>query len=280
MPVPDGIQQRLVGDDPTGEQVEIETSGRVIRPALAPLDVLVDEAKVRFDADGIHVRAVDPANVGMVETRVHQRAFEEYQVSGELTVGINVDRFVARLRDARKGKSTDDAVQLDIAEQRIVAEVEREYATTTARFASELLTIDPDSVRQEPDIPDLDLSYRGRLDASAFADIADHINRVADHARLELRDGSLVVSGSGDDGVGDVGVEVSQFGDLPEDADGSIFSLDYFRDMAHAAVESLADEVVLQFGDEFPMKMHFQRTDEDGEPLVEHTFMLAPRIEQ
>lgn len=278
MSVPDGTQQRLVGDEPTGEQVAIETSGRVIRPALAPLDALVSEAKLRFDADGLHVRAVDPANVGMVETRIHRAAFERYEISGDLTIGVNVDRLLRRLSDARRGERTDDAVDLDISDKRIVAEVEREYEKTTARFASELLTMDPDSIRKEPYIPDLNLSYNGRLDASAFADIADHVNRVSDHARLELREGSLVVSGSGDDDSGDVGVEVNEFGDLDEDAEGSLFSLDYFRDMAHAAVESLSDEVVLEFGDEFPMKMYFERTDEDGDQLVEHTFMLAPRV--
>lgn len=49
MSVPDGQQARLVGDDPTGEHIEIETSGRVIRAALAPLHALVDEAKLHFD---------------------------------------------------------------------------------------------------------------------------------------------------------------------------------------------------------------------------------------
>lgn len=280
MPVADGEQARLVGDAPEGTNVQIETSGRVIRPALAPLDALVDEAKVRFDADGIHIRAVDPANVGMVETRIHQAAFDAYEIDGDLTPGVYVDALLRRLSDARKGKRTDDALSLDISEKRIVAEVEREYNTTTARFASELLTIDPDSVRQEPDITDLELSYSGRMDANALADVADHINRVADHARLVPRDRGLVIRGSADD-EGDVGVEIEEWTDdaVDDGAEGSLYSLDYFRDMAHAAVEALADEVHLELGDEFPMKMHFERTDEDGDPVVEHTFMLAPRVQ-
>ena len=42
-------------------------SADTLGAALDSVSVLVDECKIRLEADGLTIRAVDPANVGMVE---------------------------------------------------------------------------------------------------------------------------------------------------------------------------------------------------------------------
>ena len=75
-------QSRLLGG-PSGESTSIETSGRVIRPALRLPSALVDETKPIFDDEGVHIRAVDPANVGMIDLHIRPEAFEEYHVDAD-----------------------------------------------------------------------------------------------------------------------------------------------------------------------------------------------------
>jgi len=279
-------QAQLFGE-PSGNNVTIETSGRTIRPLMSIPSALVDEAKVRFEAGGMSVRAVDPANVGMVDVTAHPSAFEEFDLSDEeFVTGMNLDRFESQLANARMGKATDDPVSLDIDGTRSLVTTEREYTLTTLTQTNEVLNIDPDSIRKEPELPDLVTPCEATVDVQALTDALDSVNRVSDNAIVRESDGELVIAGEGgDDHTGEYGT-VANFGEIvevrdEESFDGgeySRFSLDYFRDMAEGLKSAKVDDVTVVWGDEFPMYLMFERTI-DEEVAYEGRYVLAPRIE-
>lgn len=280
-------QAQLFGE-PSGNNVTIETSGRVIRPLMSLPSALVDESKVHFEAGGLSLSAVDPANVGMVELTAHPSAFETFELGDDaFEAGFAYDRLESQLANARMGKATDDPVSLDIDGTRSLVTTEREYTLTTLTQTNEVLNIDPDSVRMEPEVPDLALPCEATVDVEALTDALDSVNRVSDHAMVRERGGELVIAGEGgDDHTGEYGT-VANFGEIVEIRDEeefehdeeSRFSLDYLRDMADGLKSAKVDDVTLVWGQEFPLRLEFERTI-DEETAYEGAYFLAPRIKE
>lgn len=277
-------QARLL-DGPSGESVSIETDGRTIRPALELPSQLVDECKARFDEDGIQIRAVDPANVGMVDLQIHTEAFDGYALdaSDGLLVGLDLGKVESKLSKARLGRSTNDPISMDFDEGRTLVEIVREYASTEVTYTDEVLNIDPDAVRQELDLPDLDLSATATVDTTAFRDGVLHIKEDSDHLKIQEVNGDLAFTRSSKDDESDGyggAVRFNDAAEADEDADdpSSKYSLDYLANMAKALKQAKVDEVQVRWGQEFPMKIHAERTI-DEETAYSVTYMLAPRIE-
>lgn len=301
MPISEYTQASILGDtDSEGSQVVIETNGRQIRPLMRLFSYLVDELKLHVTEDGIWSRHVDPANVGMNYLHVYPEAFERYELDGdEFTAGV----FIGSLYDAVKPsrKPHKDPVEIRINERRTLVSIAKEYPMGTIEWTDRLLNIDPDSVREEPDLPDLGelLMWSGRVQTLPFKDSIDHLDGFGDHLRLAESDGRMVAdtesrsrkSVSGDDGEDDKEKDVSKasavnfgeiaepLGDHAEDGALSLFSIDYLTDTADALLDGDIDWLEVEWGEECPLSIEFEQTNEDGDTLAEGAFMLAPRIQ-
>jgi len=138
-----------------------------------------------------------------------------------------------------------------------------------------LALIDPDSIRQEPDIPDLDLPTEIVTEASELQRGIKAGDMVSDHIRLRSEHDSeeFYISAEGDTDDTNLTLTREDLIDLvPGDSD-SLFSLDYLQDMVKAMPKDVA--VTLELGEEFPVKLHFDYADGTGNA----TYMLAPRIQ-
>jgi proliferating cell nuclear antigen len=239
-------------------------SASTLRDALDSVSVLVDECKVRLNEDGLSIRAVDPANVGMVDLSLDAAAFESYEADGGV-IGVNL----ARLEDIAGMGNAGDLVHLELDEETRKLHIRIDGLSYT------LALIDPDSIRQEPDIPDLDLPAQIVVEGNQLDRGITAADMVSDHINLRVDETveTFHIEAEGD--TDDVDFEMG-----PEDlihleagpAD-SLFSLDYLKDM-NKAIPGDA-EVTVELGEEFPVKLHY----EFAEGLGQVTFMLAPRIQ-
>jgi len=241
-------------------------SAETLTAALDSVGVLVDECKIHLEEDGIHIMAVDPANVGMVDLELDAGAFESYEADGGL-IGVNL----SRLSDIAGMADSGQLVNLELDEETRKLHIHIDGLEYT------LALIDPDSIRQEPDIPDLN----DKLPATVVIEGRD-IDRavtaadmVSDHIALGVDedDELFYVDAEGD--TDDVHFEMS--GDdliaLTPGPAHSLFSLDYLKDMGKAIPGDA--EVTVELGEEFPVKMHFGIAEGEGNV----TYMLAPRIQ-
>lgn len=80
-----------------------------LQDAINSVSVLVDECKMRLHDDQFSIRAVDPANVGMVDLSLAAAAFESYEAGGGV-IGVNLGRFEDIVGMANSG----DLVQFDL----------------------------------------------------------------------------------------------------------------------------------------------------------------------
>ena len=239
-------------------------SASTLRDALDSVSVLVDECKIRLNEEELAIRAVDPANVGMVDLSLDATAFESYEADGGV-IGVNL----ARLEDIAGMANTGDLVHLELNEET------RKLHIRIDGLAYTLALIDPDSIRQEPDIPDLDLPASvvvegGQLDRGIKA-----ADMVSDHIRLRVDedDETFHIQAEGDTDDVNLTLDREALIDLAAGPADSLFSLDYLKDMNKAIPSDT--EVTVDLGEEFPVKLHYEFAE--GQGAV--TYMLAPRIQ-
>ncbi len=234
--------------------------------ALDSVSVLVSECKIRLNASEFSIRAVDPANVGMVDLGLSAAAFESYEADGGV-IGVNL----SRLTDIAGMASDGDLIHFELNEETRKLDIHIEGLSYT------LALIDPDSIRQEPDIPDLedDLPAEFVVEGHHLGRGIKAADMVSDHIRLRVDEEAeaFYIEAEGD--TDDVDLELSRedLVDLTVAPADSLYSLDYLKDMNKAIPSS--GEVTIRLGEEFPVKLYYQFAD--GQGSVE--YMLAPRIQ-
>ncbi|WP_435365451.1 DNA polymerase sliding clamp [Haloarchaeobius sp. DYHT-AS-18] len=239
-------------------------SAETLKTTLDSVSVLVDECKIHLNDDGLEIRAVDPANVGMVDLRLSASAFESYEADGGI-IGVNL----SRLEDIAGMADSGQLVELELDEETRKLHIQIEGLEYT------LALIDPDSIRKEPDIPDLDLPASVKIEGKDINRAVKAADMVSDHIALGVDSdaGLFYVDAEGD--TDDVHLELDETDliDLQAGEAHSLFSLDYLKDMDKAIPKD--GEVTLELGEEFPVKLYFDIAEGQGTVL----FVLAPRIQ-
>jgi proliferating cell nuclear antigen len=261
-------QQTIFGEQLT-EQVEIETTGRVIRPFKRMLDQIAAEYRLHFDSEGIQVSCVDTANVIGINATLPADAFESYELKEETTIGVNSRTLGSVLQHARYGKSSDDAITISADSRTMESEVDREFEDCAVTLSERSELIDPDAIREEPEWPELDLDVSADLAPKALIDVLDALGDGAEHIKLGARPESLVLKQETD-----IQERAAELDVTPtEVAEYTYFSMGYVNDMKKALSVGYVDDLTLRWDEEFPLFAEFERDD-----TYHGEIMLAPRI--
>lgn len=226
---------------------------------------LVDETRVHLTAEGFHISAVDPANVAMLEADLAAEAFESYEFDGG-TIGVNIER----LLDLCGVGDSGDLVYLELDESTRKLELE------IGGFEATMALIDPDAIRNERDLPDLDLPARVVCEGEWLDKAVDAADLVSDHisfgADPDAKEFWMTAQGDTDDvrwALGDDEL-IDAAVDGPAD---SIFSLDYLDEMTGPMPDDA--NVTVRLGEEFPIRLWYDLPDGVGEVEM----MCAPRVQ-
>ena len=235
-----------------------------LQATLDSVGVLVEECKIHLDEGGIEIRAVDPANVGMVDLSLEADAFESYEADGGL-IGVNL----VRLADIAGMADSDQLVHLELDEET------RKLHISIDGLEYTLALIDPESIREEPDLPELDLPANIVIEGRDIDRAVTAADMVSDHIELGVDGGTetFYVSAEGDTDDVHLELDAEDLIDLVSGPASSLFSLDYLDDMNRAIPKDA--EVTTELGEEFPVKLHFDIAEGKGSV----TYMLAPRIQ-
>lgn len=248
----------------------------IVAEGIVPADALqqfvdtflptVSEAKLHFDDDGLHASAVDPANVAMTMADLGTGAFESYDAPGRVTIGLGLEVFDERLGVASSGELVQ--FEIDMETRHLELEI--------GNVSHSVTLIDPDTIRQEPDMPELDLPNEVTVEGERIARVAEIADMVSDHALIqaepEERRVVWVAEGDTDDSEIVWGRDETIDADVARD-DDSMFSVDYLDDLSGPIPDDA--EVRIRFGDEFPIRWWYEAVE--GELEVEQA--CAPRIQ-
>lgn len=247
-----------------GSSFAMTVQAPVLQDVVDVIKTLVDECKIHLNTDGLSIKAVDPANVGMVSLSLDETACEQYTAPGDSVIGVNIQR----LDDIISMATADDIISLRLSTDHKLTIEFNSLSYTVA-------LIDPDSVRQEPDIPDLDLPATVLVEGSHIDRGVNASDMVSNHIRFTVSaaEETFQISATGDTDDVDLTVTDDELISLTAADANSLFDLEYLTDINRALPAD--KEVTLRLGDDFPMMIQFSIAN--GEGTVE--FMLAPRIE-
>jgi len=257
------------------ENMTIIVRAEVLQQVIDQLLTVVDEAIFRIGYDGLSVAAVDPANVAMVDLEVDPGAFESVG-DGMFPIGINIQK----LDDYVDGASGSDPVKLSYRPEKRSIEIEH------TNVEVEMAGIDPDAIRGEPDIPEIDHRAEFDVDAKVFRDAVENADLVTTHVRLEadVGDEALAVSGQGDiDEIRTVIESDELAGANFSEGVNSLFSVEYLIGGSKGGskykgmLKPLSSGTVLtgELDDEMPLFLSYEFADGFGNVQM----MLAPRIQ-
>lgn len=233
--------------------------------ALTVVDV---ECKLHAEDNGFRVSMVDPGNIFMAEAMLGASSFEHYDVDADDPLGVNLQRFDEALGFADAG----DPIRVGKVEQSGVDRLDVE----TTGITHEIALIDVESIRQEPDVPAVDLPVEVTLEGRQLKRAVKAADTVSEHCTFiwDPERDVFVVSSAGD--TDNIDVEYSGDDLVDFDADGgaeSIFSVGYLLDLVKPIPAS--SEVTLWVGTEFPLKAKWKFSEEAG--VV--SYYLAPRLD-
>lgn len=247
-------------------KAELEDVG-LLQDSMKTVSDLISEGLFQLTDDGIELVAADPAMVALVDFRLEEDVFEEYELEEETKVGLNLENFYSILRRA----NSNDTIVLSMDEDDSKFSITMENSSTR-NFSLPVLNLSEDDI---PDTQNLEFSVTGELETVVLEDAIKDALVVGDSVRISADSDGIDLDAEGDQSNVSFHIDSDAEGvlELEGGEASSMFSLDYLDSMVGA--KKLADTVTVKLGDDFPMRMEFTVPDK-----ANLSFVLAPRIEE
>jgi len=238
----------------------------VLRECVDAVLAVVDEARLKIDKEGWKVRAVDPANVALVDLELRREAFSEFSLGPEkeqkrgekeFVVGVPFDK----MRDVLRWCKGDVALSMEKEKMTLQSDA---YTFT-------LTLIDPSSIRKEPKIPEIEFAAKVVVDANDFKKVLKAAEKVSYQVAIGVQNG-FFVEAEGEMETMRYSLHKDELVHLSGSDCRSLFSLEYLTAMAKGFA---SDTLTLHISTDHPLKMEFDIADGNGKVV----YMLAPRIE-
>lgn len=259
--------QQEPADDDTSTALSAIAPKDLFTEFLDRIEAVVPEAILYPADDGIAVRAVGPADIGMIDSTLAASECESYDANDDFRVGVDINR----LRDSISVAGDDDAViELSYRD-------DAKFHVDGPDFHGTVGGLDPDTVRQPPDIPDLDLPATFTIAGDKLKRAVDGVDTITEviTVRWNADADAVEMFGAGDiDGMDfdfDADDDLEAVDNRPDESISSMLATDYLGDIVD--VIDTNRDVRVELGDEMPMWMHQDFADDS--PCL---FMIAPRL--
>lgn len=231
---------------------------------LEALSKLIDEVALVVSPEGVRAKALDAAQVALIDINFPPEAFLEFDVEEEVRIGFNVSTLLKLLKRGKKGDRLEITVEGDKVVYTVAGVAVRRY---------KLLNLDV----AVPEIPEarLDFNVVASLIVDPLKNAIRDAETVGDTIEFEASsDEALVIRGKG---VALTETKISrESGALTElivkEPSKSAYSIDYLKHVI--ALTRVADVVKLEFSSQMPLKLEFRLP---GEARV--AYLLAPKME-
>ena len=242
--------------------IECVLESNILKTILKGAVCLVGEMRFRFNSDGLHARAVDPANIAMVIVDIPSSEFEAYRIDeDEVVIGVDVNR----LYDISKCFKSGELVDFFVEDSKLTVRCGK------IKYSMDL--IDPKAIRKESKIPELELPAKIVLDAGEFKKALEFCWKVTDVVELRSCEDGFFVEAEGNIDSVQYGVGDAEAVELNKADAKSMFSLEYLREFCKIAGNG--DLLTIRLGTNYPARFAFDVCD--GRARVE--YILAPRLE-
>ncbi len=238
--------------------VKMDDPALMIR-AIDVISELVTEVRIKVNDSGIHINAIDPANVAMVGFTIPKSSFSQFETGPEV-LGINLDSFRKILRRCSSGSSVILEKKGNLLSIQIDDRIKR-------NFLLNLIEVE----REEKEIPNLKFTTAVKMNSVDFVDSVEDCAVVADACSFLIKDGKFLIEARGLNSArsefsGDEAEITTEIANCR-----SRYSLEYLQKFAKGS--KLFDKTILKFSDDHPLRMDLKSEN------LELSFILAPRVE-
>jgi len=220
---------------------------------------IIDEGTFHIDEEGIHLRAMDPSQIALVDFDLPADAFEEFQVEKQVDIGVDftdLNRIMKRLK-------AEDKLHLSLDKQ-----LEMEFrGDTTRTFKTSII----DAQSSPPKEPEIDFPCEVKMAPPMIKEALKDAELVSNHVSLSIGD-SFKITCDGDTGSVEIDLPEEKLLALEKNEDATaVFSLDHLSNILTAA--ETPSIVSLKLKTDAPVRIEYAIGD--GRVL----YYLAPRIE-
>lgn len=219
--------------------------------SIVAISKIIEEASFKLTSDGLKLRAVDPSTVVLVDFYIPSNAFYEYNVPGEVTIGVNMEDFAKILRRAKKG---DELLFELLPDGRLGVSLEGRGKRQFVLPSIEL------SYEEPPEITFEEL-FKGKTLPKLFKDVIKELEAISEavefHAKPE--ENKLVLRAESE--IADAQIELSAAsGALVEyeilGEARSKYTLEYLAEIV--AASQAAEMLSIGFGNETPIRLTYE----------------------
>ena len=238
------------------------SEAKLLKQGMDAIAQLINECSIKLTKDGLELRAMDSANVSMVDYRLLCTAFESYKVEDTQTIGLVMGDFTQILKRARP----NEPLELSLGDNRLEILIGEKR-----RFVIPLLDIGDSAAKS----PNLEFKTIIEIKADALEEALADAEIVSDAMVFEADKDKFTLIATGDGRK----VEISLDKDSPEiigiecgEKARSMFPLEYLKKMIKGA--KMTESTKLEIGNDYPLRVTSQIQDQ-----ARISFVLAPRIE-
>lgn len=239
---------------------------RLLKESVSIISDMVNEVTFKVDSDKIELTAMDPANVAMVMFKIVSSAFVDYKVEKPVSFSVNLDNLDQILRRAKPNDTLH--IELDSKNNKLKIQIKGESNKT---FHLSLIDID----ESDQKIPDLKFNVKAEIPSQIFNESVEDMDIVAESVAISAENDMLTIASEGRFNAAHVeipGSEGTVISMAKKDKTLARYSIEYLKKIVKGT--KLSDVAVLQFSDEYPLKVDYKVMDK-----LMLSFILAPRVD-
>ncbi|MGC8645185.1 MAG: DNA polymerase sliding clamp [Thermoplasmata archaeon] len=243
--------------------LQIKVDAKTIREFSNLILTLVQEARVDFKPDGISSKVMDPARVAMIALEIKKDAFQEFNVDGEDSLGLDIEK----MRNFLRLTGPNEIIDMKFDGKRISMKI--------GNLSASIPIIDP-STLTTPKIPTIEPQDKIVTDLSLLATGIKAAEGISEVVTFTMKSDEMRIYAKGEteSETTEMTVPRSQAKEYIFTSDArSSFALEYLTKFLRA-LES-TEEVSIALGNDYPLRMEAPILNGKGKV----TFLIAPRIE-
>lgn len=236
----------------------------LIKDGLESIASMITEGSFKISSEGIHLTAMDPASVAMVDFLILPSAFLDYSAPETHHATVNINNFVEILKRAR----ANDQITFELTENKFRIAMHGDFKRN---FSIPLIDMPPST----QNIPELDFKTRVEIVGAALRDGIKDAQMVSDCVILETKPESFAIRSFGDTSETNMVLtkESASLVALETHSEAKAkYSIDYFDKMLKGT--KIADRIILRYATDYPLRMDCTAIDK-----LRLSFILAPRVD-
>ena len=232
---------------------------------ISILNSIINEGKFVFDGKKLKLRAVDSANICLIELELGEDFFLETEGEGSFIVKLE------NLKDALKKAKKSDVItlELDKTNNKLKVILKSGYAR---RFYIPLIH---EELEEIPESDLKDFKAKIEMDSKEFKEIIENIESVSETVEFSANENNFIIRAKED--LEEVEIELEKTNEIllkyeVSENCKSLFGIDYLKKVIK--MYKISPTVSIQIGETYPVKIEYNNGD-----TSRATFIIAPKID-